>query len=130
MIVPVGVYAYLGFAYGAEIDTLFVVALLTVLGVSISDTIVIFDRVRENLKKKISGNFEDVVATSLSQSFTRSINTSLTVVIVLLALFFFGPEPTKWFALTLVTGMIVGTYSSIFVASPLLTIVEKWQRKG
>ena len=127
IIVPAGLYAYLGYAYGAEVDTLFVVALLTILGVSISDTIVIFDRIRENLSKKISQSFEEVVGTSLSQSFVRSMSTSLTVIIVLLALFFFGPEPTKWFALTLVTGMIVGTYSSIFVASPLLTLVEKWQ---
>jgi len=128
IIIPAGLYAYLGYAFGAEVDTLFVVALLTILGISISDTIVIFDRIRENLKKKISQSFEEVVGISLSQSFVRSINTSLTVIVVLLALFFFGPEPTKWFALTLVTGMIVGTYSSIFVASPLLTLVEKWQR--
>ena len=128
IIIPAGLYAYLGYVFGAEVDTLFVVALLTILGISISDTIVIFDRIRENLKKKISQSFEEVVGASLSQSFTRSINTSLTVIIVLLTLFFFGPEPTKWFSLTLVTGMIVGTYSSIFVASPLLTLVEKWQR--
>lgn len=127
IIIPAGLYAYLGYAYGAEVDTLFVVALLTILGISISDTIVIFDRIRENLSKKISQSFEEVVGKSLSQSFVRSMSTSLTVIIVLLALFFFGPEPTKWFALTLVTGMIVGTYSSIFVASPLLTLVEKWQ---
>ena len=76
----------------------------------------------------MSKSFEEVVGMSLSQSFTRSINTSMTTIIVLTALFLFGPEPTKWFALTLVTGMIVGTYSSIFVASPLLTLVEKWQR--
>lgn len=128
IIIPAGLYAYLGYAFGAEVDTLFVVALLTILGISISDTIVIFDRIRENLKKKISQSFEEVVGESLSQSFVRSINTSMTTVIVLLALFFFGPEPTKWFALTLMTGLIVGTYSSIFVASPLLTLVEKWQR--
>lgn len=127
IVVPAGLYACLGYAFGAEVDTLFVVALLTILGISISDTIVIFDRIRENLKKKISQSFEEVVGVSLSQSFVRSINTSMTTVIVLLALFFFGPEPTKWFALTLMTGLIVGTYSSIFVASPLLTLVEKWQ---
>ncbi len=129
IIIPAGLYAFLGWKFGAEVDTLFVVALLTILGISISDTIVIFDRVRENLKKKLSQSFEEVVGMSLSQSFTRSINTSVTTIIVLTALFFFGPEPTKWFALTLVTGMIVGTYSSIFVASPLLTLVEKWGRK-
>ncbi len=129
IIIPAGLYAFLGYKFGAEVDTLFVVALLTILGVSISDTIVIFDRIRENLTKKISHSFEEVVGKSLSQSFTRSINTSMTTIIVLTVLFFFGPEPTKWFALTLVTGMIVGTYSSIFVASPLLTIVEKRQKK-
>ncbi len=129
IIIPAGLYAYLGYAFGAEVDTLFVVALLTILGVSISDTIVIFDRIRENLKKKISTVFEEVVGTSLSQSFVRSINTSLTTALVLTALFFFGPEPTKWFSLTLLTGIVVGTYSSIFVASPLLVLAEKWQKK-
>lgn len=128
IIIPTGLYAFLGYKFGVEVDTLFVVALLTILGISISDTIVIFDRIRENLTKKMSKSFEEVVGMSLSQSFTRSINTSMTTIIVLTILFFFGPEPTKWFALTLVTGMIVGTYSSIFVASPLLTLVEKWQR--
>jgi len=128
IIIPAGLYAFLGWKFGAEVDTLFVVALLTIIGISISDTIVIFDRIRENLTKKLSQSFEEVVGKSLSQSFTRSINTSMTSIIVLTALFFFGPEPTKWFALTLVTGMIVGTYSSIFVASPLLTIVEKMQK--
>jgi preprotein translocase subunit SecF len=129
IIIPLGLFAILGHYVGAEVDKLFVVALLTILGVSISDTIVVFDRIRENLKLKISSDFAHVVGTSLSQSFARSINTSLTVVIVLFALFFFGPEPTKNFALVLITGMIVGTYSSIFVASPLLVLAEKWQRE-
>ncbi|MEN9852352.1 MAG: hypothetical protein RI996_295 [Candidatus Parcubacteria bacterium] len=130
IIIPLGLFAILGHYAGAEVDTLFVVALLTILGVSVSDTIVIFDRIRENLKLKISADFTEIVGKSLSQSFTRSINTSLTVVIVLCALFFFGPEPTKNFSLVLITGMIVGTYSSIFVASPLLVIVQKWQQKS
>lgn len=130
IIIPLGLFAVLGHYAGAEVDTLFVVALLTILGVSVSDTIVIFDRIRENLRLKISTDFAEIVGKSLSQSFTRSINTSLTVVIVLCALFFFGPEPTKNFSLVLITGMIVGTYSSIFVASPLLVIIEKWQRKA
>jgi preprotein translocase subunit SecF len=126
IIIPVALFAVLGKVSGAEVDTLF--AILTILAISISDTIVVFDRIRENLKLKISGDFETVVGKSLSQSFTRSVNTSLTVVIVLFAIFFFGPETTKNFALVLITGMIVGTYSSIFVASPLLVLVEKRQR--
>ena len=128
--IPLGLFAVLGHFKGAEVDTLFVVALLTILGISISDTIVVFDRIRENLKLKISSDFAVVVGKSLSQSFARSINTSLTVIIVLLALFLYGPEQTKNFALVLIAGMAVGTYSSIFVASPLLVIVEKMQRKN
>lgn len=127
--IPLGLFAVLGHFKGAEVDTLFVVALLTILGVSISDTIVVFDRIRENLKLKISSDFTVVVGKSLSQSFARSINTSLTVIIVLFALFIYGPEQTKNFALVLIAGMAVGTYSSIFVASPLLVIVEKMQKK-
>lgn len=128
--IPLGLFALLGHFRGAEVDTLFVVALLTILGISISDTIVVFDRIRENLKLKISSDFTHVVGKSLSQSFARSINTSLTVIIVLFALFIYGPEPTKNFALVLIAGMAVGTYSSIFVASPLLVIAEKMQRKN
>lgn len=126
IIVPTGVYVILSHKYGAEVDTLFIIALLTIIGISISDKIVVFDRIRENLKnasKKAS--FEEVVGTSLKQTFTRSINTSVTVILALLALYFFGPSATKWFTLTLIVGMIVGTYSSIFVASPLLTVWNK-----
>jgi preprotein translocase subunit SecF len=125
--IPVGVYAYLSHYYGAEVDTLFVVALLTVMAVTISDKIVVFDRIRENLKtqgtKKKS--FEEIVGESISQTFTRSINTSMTTVLSLVALYFFGPETTKFFSLTLMVGIVVGTYSSIFVASPILTIWNK-----
>lgn len=126
IIVPTGVYVLLSYYFGAEIDTLFVIALLTILGISISDKIVVFDRIRENLKNGTIKNFDDVVGVSLKQTFTRSINTSVTVILALLALFYFGPEATKFFALTLTIGMIVGTYSSIFVASPLLTV---WNKK-
>ncbi len=127
IIIPTGVYAFLSAKYGAEIDTLFVVALLTIMAVTISDKIVVFDRIRENLKlqggKKKS--FEEIVGESLAQTFTRSINTSLTTVLALVALYFFGPVSTQFFALTLGIGIIVGTYSSIFVASPILTIWNK-----
>ncbi len=127
IIIPIGVYAFLSTRYGAEIDTLFVVALLTVMAVTISDKIVVFDRIRENLKlSNVKKSFDEVVGDSLAQTFTRSVNTSLTTVLSLVALYFFGPISTQFFALTLMVGIIVGTYSSIFVASPILTyMVEK-----
>ena len=128
--IPAGVFALLGHFYGAEVDTLFVVALLTVLGISVSDTIVVFDRIRENLKNHTAPTFAETVGKSLSQTFVRSINTSLTVILVLISLFFFGPLATKNFALVLIVGMFFGTYSSIFVASPLLVIAEGLQGKG
>ncbi len=127
IIVPTGVYTILSYKYGAEIDTLFIIALLTILGISISDKIVVFDRIRENLKaSNAKRSFDEIVGMSLKQTFTRSINTSVTVILALLALFFFGPMMTKWFTFTLIVGMFVGTYSSIFVASPLLTV---WNSK-
>ena len=128
--IPSGVFALLGHFHGAEVDTLFVVALLTVLGISVSDTIVVFDRIRENLKNRVAPTFAETVGKSLNQTFVRSINTSLTVILVLLCLFFFGPTATKNFSLVLIVGMFFGTYSSIFVASPLLVIVEGWQQKN
>ena len=127
IIVPTGAYVLLSHLYGAEVDTLFVIALLTILGISIADKIVVFDRIRENLKGGSNKNFDDVVGLSLRQTFTRSVNTSVTVVLALVALYVFGPATTKFFSLTLMIGMIVGTYSSIFVASPLLTV---WNRKN
>lgn len=125
-IIPTGVFALLGATQGIEVDSLFVVALLTILGVSVSDTIVIFDRIRENLKSHKNRSFEEVVGMSLDQSLVRSLATSVSVIAVLLALYFFGPASTKYFALTLTIGMFVGTYSSIFVASPLLVLAAKY----
>ncbi len=133
VILPVGLYVILSHFYGVEVDTLFVVAILTILGLSVSDTIVIFDRIRENIKNTISINtidFNQVVGHSLEQSYVRSISTSLTVILVLLALFFFGPVSTKYFALMLTAGMFFGTYSSIFLASPLLVWVLELQQKN
>lgn len=130
---PVGLFVILSHFYGAEVDTLFVVAVLTILGLSVSDTIVIFDRIRENLRHEANitkTNFSEVVGRSLTQSFVRSICTSLTVILVLLALYFFGPVSTKYFALMLTAGMFFGTYSSIFLASPLLVLTEEWQLKA
>ncbi len=120
--IPIGIFSALGHFQGVEIDTLFVTAILTVLGFSVHDTIVVFDRVRENLKKPggSAEHFEEVVGKSLSQTLRRSINTSVTVLIVLVALYFLGSPSTKYFSLTLIIGIIAGTYSSIFIASPLL----------
>lgn len=129
VIIPIGLFTLLSHFYGAEVDTLFVVAALTILGLSVSDTIVIFDRIRENLKNRIENSFSETVGKSLDQSYMRSIFTSLTVIIVLLSLFFFGPESTKYFALMLTAGMFFGTYSSIFLASPLLVLIEEMQKK-
>lgn len=132
VVVPVGFFALLGYLTGAQVDSLFVTAVLTVLGFSIHDTIVVFDRVRENLRiNQEKGKREDFAETagrSLSQTFVRSVNTSLTVLITLLVLYFVGPAATKDFALTLLVGIIAGTYSSIFLATPLLVALE--QRRG
>lgn len=128
IIIPVGVFAVLSNIYGTEVDTLFVVAILTVLALSVSDTIVVFDRIRENIRIGNYKSFGETVGHSLSQVFARSIATSSTVIIVLLALVFFGPTSTKVFALMLTAGMFFGTYSSIFLASPLLVLVEGWQK--
>ncbi|MDQ5953265.1 MAG: Protein-export rane protein SecF [Patescibacteria group bacterium] len=129
VIIATGAFAIMGKIAGAEVDTLFVVAVLTILGLSVNDTIVVFDRVRENIKNKISPDFSVTVGKSLDQTYVRSVNTSFSVIIVLLALFFFGPESTKIFAMTLVVGMFFGTYSSVFIASPLLVIFESLQKK-
>lgn len=129
IMIPVGVFAVLSHIYGVEVDTLFVVAVLTVLGLSVSDTIVVFDRIRENIRVGHWKTFEETVGNSIAQVYTRSIATSATVIIALLALVFFGPKSTKVFAMMLTAGMFFGTYSSIFLASPLLVFVEGWQKK-
>ncbi len=128
ILIPVGAFAILSHFYGTEVDTLFVVAILTILGLSVSDTIVVFDRIRENIRVGHFATFEETVGKSLEQVYTRSIATSFTVIVVLLALVFFGPESTKVFAMMLTAGMFFGTYSSIFLASPLLVLIEKSQK--
>jgi preprotein translocase subunit SecF len=128
VVIVSGIFALMGHFTGAEVDTLFVVAILTVLGLSVSDTIVVFDRIRENIRAGISGSFEDTVGKSLGQVFTRSVATSFTVIAVLVSLVFFGPSSTKTFSLLLVIGMFFGTYSSLFLASPLLVFIQKGQK--
>lgn len=133
VIIPVGAAALLGHYAGFEVDTLFVTALLVILGFSVHDTIVVFDRVREHLRHnkeyREKKEFETIVEESIQETFARSINTSLTTLLALLALYFVGAEATKNFALMLIIGIIAGTYSSIFLGSPLLVTVEKMQAK-
>jgi preprotein translocase subunit SecF len=133
ILVPLGAFALLGHFFGAEVDVLIVVGILTILGYSVNDTIVIFDRVRENIRRRREAHsnetFAEVVGHSLRETYGRSINTSLTVLIVTLALLFLGGKTTMYFALTLVVGVVAGTYSSIALAAPLLVTLEARKRK-
>ncbi len=132
ILIPVGLFAVLGYWLGAEIYVLFVTALLAILGFSVNDTIVVFDRLRENLRNNEENEteepFEETVGRSLKQTYTRSINTSLTTLFVLGALYLIGGSVTQYFALVLITGVVAGTYSSIFLASPIIVELEEKQR--
>jgi preprotein translocase subunit SecF len=123
-----GIFSVLGKLYNVEITVPIVAALLTILGFSVHDTIVIFDRIRENILRKGMGQFEETVNWSLNQTLGRSISTVLTVELVLLALYFFGGQTLKYFALALIIGITSGAYSSIFIASPLLVTWYKFRR--
>lgn len=132
VLVVVGVFSILGHFYHVEVDSLFVTALLTVIGFSVHDTIVVFDRIRENLRRSSGLNFTEVANISLLQTLVRSLSTSLTVVLTLLAvLLLVGPvsERLKWFVVALLVGIISGTYSSIFNATPLLVLWQERARK-
>ena len=122
ILVVVGIFSILGFLFKVEIDALFITALLTVMGFSVHDTIVVFDRIRENLRKNARLPFEEIVNDSILETMNRSLNTSLTVVLVLFMLLLFGGESTRWFIAALLIGIVSGTYSSIFNASPLLVL--------
>ncbi len=134
IIIPTGIFAALSHFNGAEMDTLFVLALLTTLGLSVHDKIVVFDRIRENLvlggEKSAAKNFAEIVGMSTSQTFVRSVNITLTIILVLVPLYLFGPETTKNFSLVLTAGLFFGIYSSLFFASPLLVWVEDKQSKN
>lgn len=121
----VGLFSILGHFFRVEVDVLFVTAALTVIGFSVHDTIVVFDRIRENLPKHLSKSFSQVANISITQTIARSLNTSLTVVFVLLAMLLFGGETIRWFVVALLVGIISGTYSSIFNATALLTFWEE-----
>lgn len=127
IIITIGIFVLFSYFFGFEIDSLFIVAMLTILGYSVNDTIIIFDRIRENLKAKSHIlSFAEIVNQSLVQSVTRSLNTSITLILVLLSLLFLGGESIKPFISLLLIGAIIGTYSSIFLAPPLLIV---WQEK-
>jgi len=129
VVIPAGFFAL----FGWQVDTLFVVGLLTILGVSINDTIVVFDRIRENLHtnetKHVHEEFSDTVGKSINQTFARSIMTSVTILIALAALYLFGPETTRTLSIAMFLGMFFGTYSSIFLASPLLVVWNNFRQK-
>jgi len=128
VVIPTGVFALLGHFYGIEISAVFVAAALTVLGYSVSDTVVIFDRVRENiLRRGVKEGFGTVVHRSIMQTLTRSLNTTFTTLLSLVAIYLFGGESIKYFALAMIMGIFLGAYSSIFVASPLLVW---WNKRG
>ncbi|HEY9481104.1 MAG TPA: protein translocase subunit SecF [Candidatus Paceibacterota bacterium] len=129
ILIAAGAFALFGHLFGFEIDTLFVTALLVILGFSIHDTIVVFDRVRENLRDDSKGRkaFDELVGESVRATFVRSVNTSLTTLLAIVVLYLVGPEATKHFSLALAIGIAAGTYSSIFLCSPLLVSAFKWQ---
>ncbi len=129
VLLVLGVFSLLGHLYGTEVDIAFVVAILTVLGYSINDTIVVYDRVRENLLRHSADNFPEIVNNGLNQTLMRSINTTMKTTLPLFALYFLGGSTIHSFVLALIIGIISGAYSSIFIAAPLLVLVEQWQRR-
>lgn len=128
VLIPLGIFSLLGKFYNVQVTIPIVVGLLTILGYSVHDTIVVFDRIRENILRSGGISFEEIVNKSLNQTLTRSINTSLTTLIVLSAIFFLGGETLKYFSLILILGISTGTYSSIFIASPLLVTWLNWRK--
>lgn len=131
VIIPLGVLAVLGKYYGAQLSIAVITALLTVVGYCINNTVVVFDRIRENLQRDRKSSYEEIVNKSLNETFIRCINTSLTVLIALAALYYFfgNEEGLKYFTLTMGIGVIVGIFSSVFLASPLLVAWNNWRQK-
>jgi len=128
--IPIGVFSLLGHFHNIEISAVFVAAVLTILGYSVSDTVVVFDRVRENIiRGGLKEGFAEIVHKSIMQTLARSINTNITVLLSLIAIYFWGGESIKYFSLALIIGIFLGAYSSIFVASPILVWFNKTSRK-
>ena len=128
ILVVLGVFSIFGHFLSVEIDSLFITAILTIIGFSVHDTIVVFDRIRENLPKS-EGSFSKIVNDSINQTLARSLNTSLTVLLVLFAMLLFGGESIRWFVVALLIGVASGTYSSIFNAAPILVVWHEWSQK-
>lgn len=128
-LVVIGLFSLFGHFAGVELDSLFVTALLTGLGFSVHDTIVVFDRIRENLKRNVEAPFEQIANDSILQTLVRSLNTSLTAFLVLLTLLIFGGESIRWFIVAMIIGVVSGTYSSIFNAAPLLVLWQELNAK-
>ena len=131
VIIPLGVLAVLGKYYGAQLSIPVITALLTVVGYCINNTVVVFDRIRENLQRDRKSSYAEIVNKSLNETFIRCINTSLTVLIALVPLYYFfsNEESLKYFTLTMGIGVIVGVFSSVFLASPLLVSWNNWRQK-
>jgi len=129
VLIPLGIFAFLGKLYGVQITIPVITAFLTVLGYSINNSVVVFDRARENLLRSRETSFGNIINKSLNETLTRSINTSLTTLFVLFAIFFFGGETLRYFSLVLILGISCGTYSSIFLVTPLLVTYLEWREK-
>ena len=126
VLITAGVFSFLGLVMGLEVDSLFLVSLLTIIGFSVNDTVVIYDRIRENLAANPELSINEIIDNAVSQTLGRSINTTLTTLLPLLGIFFFGGQTLKFFALALIIGFILGAYSSIFIAS---TLLAWWRNK-
>lgn len=131
VLMVLGAFSLFGLFFGVEIDALFITAILTIMGFSVHDTIVVFDRIRENIIKNVHNkSFDYIVNQSFNETLSRSLNTSLTVILVLLALLIFGGESIRWFIVAFLIGLITGTYSSIFIASAVLVEWNRADQKG
>jgi len=128
-IILLGIFSLLGHFFGTEIDTLFVTAVLTILSFSVHDTVVVYDQIRESIKKHPKAEFEDLVNKAVIETLTRSVNNSMTIIFMLLCLYLLGGQTIKWFTLALLIGTVAGTYSSTFTAAPLLIIWESLKNK-
>lgn len=129
LLVVLGIFSLLGYYFGVEVDTLFVTAFLTTMSFSVHDTIVVFDRVREYMKRDRSRAFEDITDMALTETMNRSLTNSFTIIFMLVALVLMGGETTKWFVVALLIGTVSGTYSSPFVATPVLLLWHRWEKR-
>lgn len=131
VIITLGAFSLFGMLFDVEIDALFVTAILTIMGFSVHDTIVVFDRIRENITNNVKKlSFEEIINNSINDTIGRSLNTSVTVIFVLFAMALFGGESIRWFVIAFIIGVLVGTYSSIFVAAPILLEWSNFDKRG